>query len=223
METTIMCSGILKKLIHSFTLAVALFAFGLFGAPAPAWAGHNPNLIQQPGFEDPPTPLVSPGPPDDSAWTIVGAPGDYTLVNHQVYGSLYAAELTTGSGPAVTLSQTIPTVPGDMYVYSFHVLCDGGFPNSFNVSVGPNGGPLSAIYSKQDVPVQFYKTYTTGEIATSTSTTVQFGFINDGGVFHFDGASASLAPESDGTVLFLAGLLPIGLVALLARRRPTRG
>jgi|SRR5579862_677710 len=109
------------------------------------------------------------------------------------------------------LSQTITTVPGTSYLLTFWTMSSGFFENEFQASI--NG---SVRLDEMDVPIGGYARQTLVFEATGASTTLQFGFRDDGFAFHFDDVSVAV-PEPASLPLLAIGLAGVAL----ARRRKT--
>ena len=171
------------------------------------------NLIKNPGFET----------GDFSGWTRSGNPGftSLTSVPSFVRSGTFAAFL----GPIGSdgfLSQTFATVPGDLYIVSFSLRSDGGFPNDFNASW--SGSPF---FSQTNIPLGGYQTFAFKEIAQGPSTVLQLGFRNDPGFLGLDDVAVvnglddiAVNPTPEPATLLLFGTTAAGLG--LARWRQRR-
>ena len=158
---------------------------------------------------------------DLAGWSQSGNTG-FTGVSassaHFGVGSFFGAF----SGPVGSLgfiSQTFTTIPGQSYVLDYWLSNDTGTPNQFQVSWNGivqtnliNSGGFD--YAEFVVP---------NLVATSTSTTLQFGFRQDPAFWHLDDVSVTAAgvagvPDDGAT----AGLLAIAAVGLAMMRRQRR-
>lgn len=123
----------------------------------------------------------------------------------------FFADLT--SNPT-TLSQTITTIPGELYTVSWYLAQDTTptvpYSNAFSASFG--GDTLADLTG---ISAQGYTFYTDQVGATSASTTLSFTFGNDLGEFLLDDVSV-VAPEPSAWTLML--LVAGGCVFLLKRK-----
>jgi hypothetical protein len=123
----------------------------------------------------------------------------------------FFADLT--SNPT-TLSQTITTIPGELYTVSWYLAQDTTptvpYSNAFSASFA--GDTLADLTG---ISAQGYTLYTDQVAATSASTTLSFTFGNDLGEFLLDDVSV-VAPEPSAWTLML--LVAGGCVFLLKRK-----
>jgi hypothetical protein len=117
-----------------------------------------------------------------------------TAVHSGTYGALLGP-----SGSLGYLSQTLPTVPGQLYLLSLWLDSpDGLSPNEF--MVGWNGAPLfdeTNIGAIGWTNLQFYV------MATGTSTALEFGFRDDQSFLGLDDIEASTLASADGAPIIL--------------------
>jgi hypothetical protein len=187
--------------IRVLSVTVALLASLSF-----TLSGHA-NSVVNGGFET----------GDFSDWTLSGNLG-FTGVDHGTTG--FAPGPRGGSfaaffgsvGSVGVLSQSIATIPGASYDLAFFVANDGFLPNEFQLSW--NGTVLT---DKTNLPSfgyteqEFY-----GLLATSSTTPLQFAFLNDPGYFYLDEIYVGAGAVPEPTTLLLWGTTVAGLA--LARR-----
>ena len=154
------------------------------------------NLITDPGFES----CTASGttPPN---WT--GSAPVYSSCDTTPHTGSYDDTLSA----AGSLSQTIATITGDTYDFSFW-LGAGGTPYHFTASFGSNQvfslfDPGSLGYTMEDLTVT----------ATGTSTTISFGGSGAEGGWYLDDVSVTdqtpSAPEPASLILLTTGLFAI--------------
>jgi hypothetical protein len=129
----------------------------------------------------------------------------------------YAA--TLGEFPSDgLLYQSVPTIPGVLYSFSFWLQHEGGFENHFAASW--NGTTLFEFIN-DDPGFAYTYLYFTGLLATSSSTEIQFQFENTISYMHLDDVNVNAVPEPATIAqLALAGSLAgIARLHVLNRRR----
>jgi subtilase family serine protease len=144
----------------------------------------SPQLVQNGEFET-----------DSFAdWTLSGNASGNLFVSTgsaYAYDSEYGVKAGPGGSPGY-LSQTLLTVPGQLYLISFWFDSDGyeAYPNEF--SVAWNG---STLFDQTDIPDTGWTNMQFTVAATLTNTVLRFGFRNDPAYFGLDDVSVlSLRP-----------------------------
>ncbi len=194
----------MTKLVR-ISLVLALFAFAT-GALAHA----SSNLVTNGSFET----------GDFTGWTLSGdtaltgvcdvstCPGNFAPQDGN-----YAAYFGP-VGDNASLSQMIPTTPGDTYTLSFYLANPvGGTPNYFNVTFG------NSSFSFTNFGVAFgWQQFTMTTLATSDQTNLSFTFRNDPAYWFLDNVSVTqgTTPEPGTLALFGSGVLAL---AGIARRK----
>jgi len=181
--------------------AAGILTLTLCAGPALAQA----NIVVNGGFES-----------GLASWTTASffAQGfDYGIDNTAHSGT--SAFFGGAIGELGFLRQTVATQAGVRYDVDFWLASDGFLPNQFQVAV--NGVPLLNL---DDIVVQPYSAGHASFVATSGSSTLQFGFRNDSGLLHLDDVRVAAIPEPAINLLMAAGL---GALALLRRRRGLKG
>lgn len=119
-------------------------------------------------------------------------------------------------GDTASISQMIPTTPGDTYSLSFYLANpQGGTPNYFAVTFG------NSTFSFTNFGVAFsWQQFTMTTVATGTETPLQFTFQNDPGYWFLDNVQvqqgAGTVPEPSTFAMFGTGAL--GLAGLIRRK-----
>jgi Bacterial Ig-like domain len=131
------------------------------------------NLVANGGFEN----------PIGSEWTIVDPSGYTARVAANPHSGTYAMELGA-TGADGTITQTLNTVAGQSYTFSFWYFRDGGTPSDLHVFW--NGVDT---YDEVNSAAHGYVQHTFTVTATGASTQIQFAARNDPGFDYLDDVS----------------------------------
>jgi hypothetical protein len=123
------------------------------------------------------------------------------------YAAVFGSYITLGS-----LKQSITTVTGGVYNFSFWLLSPGIPPNEFQALWNDN-----VIFNQVNITLQPYTQYSFQVTATGNSTTVEFRASNDPNFLLLDDVSVTPIPEP--ATLGVLGLGGIVLACVLGRRR----
>jgi hypothetical protein len=160
---------------------------------------------------------------DLTSWTLSGNTG-FSGVDHGTTG--FAPGPQNGSfaaffGPVGSLgflSQNVPTVSGASYNLTFRLANDGLTPNEVRVSW--NG---DVIFDQINLPSFDYTQESFSNLlATSSFTSLQFGFLNDPGFFYLDSVYVGAGAVPEPTTLLLWGTTMAGLALTRWRRHSRR-
>jgi Carbohydrate binding domain/PEP-CTERM motif len=153
-----------------WTMVARIFLGGSIAAilslvlTAPASAGGN--LVVNGDFET----------GDFTGWTLTGNLGDLYVGNspNAPHSGSFAAELGEVGSPGF-MAQDLATTPGGTYTLSFWLIgtASAGPPNLFSASFG--GTTLLDLVNYQS-PTTYTEFVYSGLVASSSSTTLQFGF-----------------------------------------------
>ncbi len=153
---------------------------------------------------------------DFTGWTLGGNCGSFcNVTTTHPHSGMYSAQLGP-VGSDGTLSQTLSTVAGDTYTFSFWLsTLDNGTPNDFSAYFD---GMQVLNFTNLAVPGGLpYTNFVFDEVASSNSTVIQFDFRNDPSFWYLDDVSVT-GPSGGGTVpepgsiaLLGTGLLALGI------------
>jgi hypothetical protein len=132
---------------------------------------------------------------DFSGWTRAGNPGGTAVLMDMPHSGSYAA-LLGPVGSDGSLAQTLSTVAGAQYTFSWWLASDPGTPNDFSVSW--DGTQLA---SETNIAAQPYAQSSVTITATSNVTTIQFSFRDDPAFLRLDDVSVQgVAPTTTSVV-----------------------
>ena len=184
--------------ISRFAIVSAL----MLGCSLIAFAG-NVELVANGGFET----------GDFSGWTLGGNCGSFCNVTSTMpHSGAFSAQLGP-VGSDGTLSQTLDTVAGATYTFSFWLANDAGVPNDFSAYFD---GLQVLNFNNLNIPGGFpYTDFVFTVMASTDSTVIQFNFRQDPAFWFLDDVSV-FGPAGNGTVPEPGSmaLLGTGLVAL---------
>ena len=153
---------------------------------------------------------------DITGWTLSGNTG-FSSVGNGSTAFTGAFGYSNGAvGSDGVLSQTVATVAGTTYNYSFALRSSGGAPNDFSASLGGTAfGPAFV-----DATAFGYTVFSGTVVAPTSGATLSFSFRQDPSFWSFDDASLSAAsgavPEPATWALMIGGFAMTGFAA---RRR----
>jgi Carbohydrate binding domain len=161
------------------------------------------NIVTNCGFET----------GDFTGWTAVDGSGNTFVAGAfdtgPNSGNSFAALGAVGTDG--TVSQTLTTIPGQTYDFSFWLASDGGLPNDFTAQW--DGADLVSLAATPATP---YVLYSFIETASSTSTAINFIERNDPGFWGLDDVSVVATPEPSNLV---ESCLLVGLMVVVYKRR----
>jgi hypothetical protein len=192
----------MKTRKHAFFGILALVSLLGLGITQSARA----NLITNPGFET----------GDFTGWNLSGNTGSTSVCAGCGHSGTYGAVLAA-VGSEGFITQSLTTVPGGVYTLSFWLGNGTRGPNIFEVSW--NGTVVSSITTLFSQNYGYYEF--TGLLATTGSTDLEFGFIQESTYWLLDDVSIdgpSSVPDAGSSVM----LLGIGLAGVGWMRRKLR-
>jgi hypothetical protein len=150
---------------------------------------------------------------DLTGWSLSG---DTSSVYVSGSPGAYAAALTTSGLGDGFLTQSLSTTAGQEYLFSFLLAGDGATPNSLVVSLGG-----TTLVSLTDVPNTLASpvSYSYDFTASSSSSLLQFDFVDLPGYLYVTNVSANAVPEPSTVVSAgLAALILFGFACCKRRR-----
>jgi PEP-CTERM motif len=168
------------------------------GAAAPVDAGMN--LVQNGDFS---SGSFSP------YWALAGDSSGAFVTSGQLNGSTYQAALTTNANDNGSLTQSLSTMAGQEYMFSFLLGGDGATANAFSASLG-SSTLVNLTNVSNTLPLG--TTYSVDYTATSSSTGLSFTFDDAPGYLYLTNVSVvaltSSVPEP-------STILSVGLGVLM--------
>jgi hypothetical protein len=175
-------------------------AFGTTNSAVAVLTVQSPPLVFNGGFET----------GDFSGWTLVGtANSGSTIYNEVVSANSLASGAGTnfihsgnygaflGDNTIATLSQTLNTVPGQVYFLSFWLANPGsGSGQQFLVNWNTNSTSTNQIYFLSNPPVLSWTNLSFLVAATTTNTVLKFGAANPPDGFGLDDVSVTAIPPA---------------------------
>ena len=199
----------MKKYSVALILAACLGASAAHAGPGSISACNAAvgNIVTNCGFET----------GDLTGWSSNGGNNVGTgasNANSGNYGISYG-----GVGRTFPLSQTLSTVSGTTYDISFWLDSNGSFTNEVSLSWGG-----ATIFDQADIPYSGWSQYSFTEVATSSSTILQFGLRQDPGWSGLDDVVVIATAAAAGQVPEPASmaLLGLGLAGLMRSRRKAK-
>lgn len=154
---------------------------------------------------------------DFTGWTLGGDlsdPTTYGVDGSDPYTGNYAAYFGPYNTP-ITLSQTFATVTGQSYLVSYALQSeDGTEGNSFSATFGN-----TTLQSLENAPPFPYQLETFTVAASSSTTTLTFGFFNPDSYFDFDAVSVNAVPEPRSLMCSTMGVVAVGCYFWRNRRK----
>ena len=148
------------------------------------------NILRNGSFEDG---QIGPGVAPTN-WTISGTGGRHESTSRASDGTGYYAMDGWGSGRDGVISQTVTTVPGRTYTFSFQAAVNIGRASTASLRAEALNGS-SALLS-QVIRVSNRNTYSYMFTATGNSTTVRFSDVSTGGSYDIDLDAVSLTEST---------------------------
>lgn len=164
------------------------------------------NIVVNPGFE---TGSLAPWVTNDTQYT--GVSGTNPTTPHS--GS-YQAYLG-GVSPSDTLTQTLVTVPGQLYTLSYWLYSPGGSPTEFNAQIN---GTVIAGSDMVNPALAPYTQYTFTFTGQTTADTLGFLDYNSPSYFGLDDVSVTPTVVPEPASIGVCCLVAMGLVAKYCRR-----
>jgi hypothetical protein len=146
----------------------------------------GPQVVANGGFET----------GDLSGWSLSGNTGFTGVGNGDPHSGTFALD----AGPMGSdgfLTQNVPTIPGQQYVFSYW-LENGGAPSGNDFSASFDGGVVQALVNSSPFGYTQFSYLVT---ATTASTQIEFAFRNDPDFWHLDDVSVVQDPITSGPVV----------------------
>lgn len=199
----------------AFSLVVPLFtALPSFADSASICDADSGNLVLNCGFE------LDTGFQDLEDWTVAGGSPTAFLSTTPVNSGNFAATFTSNAGDAY-LSQTLSTVAGDSYTFSFYldvVPVNASSGNGESLMQADWNGTTELDLTSTSTIASGWQLYSYDVTATSSSTVIQFGGLDPVGYNYLDDVEVNLVPSGatvpePSTIPVLAvGLILMGIV-----------
>lgn len=187
----------------AFVLVVPLFtALPSFAFSPSICDADSGNLVLNCGFE------LDTGFQDLEDWTVSGGSPTAFLSTTPVNSGNFAATFTSNVGDAY-LSQTLSTVAGDSYTFSFYLDVVGG---ETLMQADWNGTTELDLTSTSTI-ASGYQLYSYDVTATSSSTVIQFGGLDPVGYNYLDDVEVNLIPS--GAAIPEPSTIPVLAVSLI--------
>jgi hypothetical protein len=157
------------------------------------------NLVTNPGFET----------GDLTGYTFTGPVGTDSTAHTGNFAAEFNGVETFGD-----LTQNITTVAGNSYLITFFLQNSAGPNNEFKASFAGSLG-----VDVLNAAAFGYTQYSFTEVATSTTSVLEFDAFQDPSRFHLDDISVTPAPEPTQYIAMGLGMIGLCALALTARKR----
>jgi hypothetical protein len=198
---------------HLYCIRFAVLLGLAIGTAAPAQVGMN--LVLNGNFAT----------GDFTSWTLGGDSAEAFVTSGQLTGFPFQAALTTGGDDNGSLGQSLTTVSGQQYTFSFLLGADGSTDSSTSFSATLGSGTLESLMNA-DLSTDTLGAgtlYTLNYTATSATTLLSFAFDDAPGFLYLTNvslvASPSVVPEPS-TLVGVGTGVPM-LMGYLRRKQRT--